>query len=87
MIPATISYVFSLPNPATRLTGNVYFGVGGGAYFLRAAGTSKVSPGGFAMAGYRFADEKTFVELKYHLSGSVSGVGARGLALMLGRAF
>ena len=90
MIPVTITKVLSPPNPAGRITGNVYFGIGAGLYFLRASGDddsdSKVRPGGFAMAGYQFPNPY-FVEAKYHIAGSVSGVSPRGLAILVGRRF
>ena len=90
MIPVTIGKVFAPPNPAGRITGNVYFGAGVGAYFLRASGDgdseSKTRPGAYAAAGYQFPNE-FFVEAKYHVVGSVGGVSPRGLALMLGRQF
>lgn len=86
-IPVTANYVFALPNPVSNTTGNVYFGAGVGPYFLRAGGRSRTVPGGFGMVGYRFPDEKTFVELKYHVAGSVSGLSPNGFGLMLGRSF
>lgn len=90
MIPLTIGKVFSPPNPASGITGNLYFGAGVGAYLLRASGhgdsESKTRPGAFAMAGYQFPNAY-FVEAKYHIVGSVGGVSPRGLALMVGRSF
>ncbi len=52
MIPLTAGVLFSLPNPAGGVTGNVYFGLGAGAYLLalRAAGAPAAKPpGGFAL--------------------------------------
>jgi len=92
VIPITLSKVFSPPNPAQRLTGNVYFGVGAGAYFLRASDSalgvsqSKTVPGAFGVVGYQFPNP-FFVEAKYRVTGSVSGVNANGLTLMVGRNF
>lgn len=91
VIPVTVSQVFSPPNPAAGLTGNVYFGLGVGAYFLRASGEgaseSKTRIGGFGVAGYQFPNA-FFVEAKYHLvSGKVAGLSPNGLAFLLGRRF
>jgi hypothetical protein len=90
MIPVTIGKVFSPPNPAGRITGNVYFGAGVGAYFLRASddgdSESKTRPGAYAMAGYQFPSA-FFVEAKYHVVGSVGGISPNGLAIMVGRQF
>ena len=97
VIPVTLSQVFSPPNPASGLTGNVYFGLGAGAYFTRASGIpvaegetdseSKTLLGGFAMAGYQFPNA-FFVEGKYHLvSGKVAGLSPNGIAVLLGRRF
>lgn len=90
-IPVTVAQVFSAPNPAAGITGNVYFGLGFGAYFLRASGggvsESKTRLGGFGMAGYQFPNA-FFVEAKYHLvSGKVAGLSPNGLAFLLGRRF
>lgn len=90
MIPVTIAKVFSPPNPVGSVTGNVYFGLGAGAYFLRASdddgSENKVRPGGFAMVGYQFPNPY-FVEAKYHIVGSINGISPRGLAVMVGRRF
>lgn len=90
IIPLTISQVFSPPNPAGRVTGNVYFGLGVGAYLLRASGRgqseSKTRIGGFGVAGYQFPNEY-FVEAKYHLADEVGGISPNGVALLLGRRF
>lgn len=90
VIPVTISQVFSPPNPASGLTGNVYFGAGAGAYFLRVSGggrsESKTTLGGFGVAGYQFPGE-FFVEAKYHIAGKVAGLSPNGFAFLLGRRF
>ena len=90
MIPLTIGRYFQPPNPAKALTGNVYTGVGLGAYFLKgqvgAVSDSKVVPGGYGVVGYQFPNPY-FVEAKYHLVGKVSGLRPGGLAIMVGRHF
>ena len=90
IIPVTIARIFAPPNPVAGVTGNVYFGIGVGAYFLRASGggasESKTRPGGFAMAGYQFPSA-LFVEAKYHVTGEVAGLSPNGVALLLGRRF
>jgi hypothetical protein len=91
MIPLTISRLYGAPNPAAGVTGNVYFGVGAGAYFLRASGggvsDSATRLGGFGVVGYQFPS-RYFLEAKYHLvAGKVAGVRPNGLALMIGRTF
>lgn len=89
-IPLTLTRLFSPPNPAKSVTGNVYFGLGAGAYFLRASGgggsESKTRLGGFGVVGYNFPNP-FFVEAKYQLVGKVAGVSPTGLALMVGRRF
>lgn len=90
-IPVTVTQVFSPPNPASGVTGNVYFGVGAGVYFLRASGggvsESKTRLGGFGMAGYQFPNA-FFVEAKYHLvSGKVADLSPNGIAFLMGRRF
>lgn len=91
VIPLTLSKTFGPPNPAARVTGNVYAGVGVGAYLLRASGggvsDSGTKVGGFGMVGYQFPNPY-FVEAKYHLiGGKVGGVRANNLAVMVGRHF
>lgn len=90
MVPITVGRTFAPPNPVSGVTGNPYFGLGAGPYFLRASGAgaseSKTTIGGFGMAGYQFPN-KFFVEAKYHLAGKVAGISPRGLALMVGRSF
>ncbi len=94
MIPLTVSQVFSPPNPAAGLTGNVYFGVGAGVYLLRASGgggtatgsREKTTFGGFAVVGYLFP-QTYFIEGKYHVAGDVDGLSPNGLAILLGRRF
>lgn len=90
MIPLTAGRLFSLPNPAGGVTGNVYFGLGAGAYLLRTSGGgrsgSKTAPGGFAVVGYQFPNP-FFVEAKYHVAGSINGISPNGLAVLVGRRF
>ena len=90
MIPVTLGRYFAPPNPASSLTGNVYFGAGLGPYFLRAKGggasESKTTIGGFATVGYQFPNPY-FVEAKYHLVGKVSGLNPSSLQIMAGRHF
>lgn len=90
MIPVTVGRLFSPPNPAGRVTGNVYFGLGVGAYFLRTSGggrsDSKTAPGGFGMVGYQFPNP-FFIEAKYHVAGSIRGISPNGLAILVGRRF
>ncbi|MBV9865857.1 MAG: hypothetical protein JO316_10925 [Abitibacteriaceae bacterium] len=89
-IPLTVTRLFSPPNPVAGVTGNVYFGLGAGAYFLRASGpggsASKTRPGAFGVVGYQFPNP-FFVEAKYHIVGKVVGVSPTGLSLMIGRRF
>lgn len=90
VVPLTIERLFSPPNPAGSLTGNIYGGVGVGPYFVRASGNgtsaSKTTLGGFGVVGYQLPN-KYFVEAKYHLAGKVNGINPGGLALMVGRSF
>jgi hypothetical protein len=88
-VPLTLATVRSAFNPVSGVTGNVYYGAGTGAYFVRATGGGqptgdKVLFGGFLVAGYR-TPAKLFVEAKYHLvGGSVEGLKPRGFSLFLG---
>jgi hypothetical protein len=91
MIPVTLTRLFGAPNPVAGTTGNVYFGVGAGPYFVRARGggvsDSSTKLGGFGLVGYQFPN-KYFVEAKYHaVAGKVGGVRPNGLALLIGRTF
>lgn len=90
VIPITIGRMFSPPNPAQSLTGNVYFGAGLGPYFVRVSGggssESKTTIGGFGVVGYQFP-KPYFVEAKYHIAGKVSGINPGGFALLVGRHF
>lgn len=91
VIPLTVSQVFSAPNPAAALTGNVYYGLGAGAYLLRASGNgesrSKTAFGGFGLLGYQLPRVGYFIEGKYHIAGSVEGLSPTGLTVTLGRRF
>jgi len=91
VIPLTISQIFSAPNPATGLTGNVYYGVGTGVYLLRKSGNgnseNKTAFGGFGVVGYQLPSGAFFIEGKYHVVGSVAGLSPRGLSFTLGRRF
>jgi hypothetical protein len=92
VIPLTISRTFSPPNPAGRITGNVYGGLGAGLYFLNARGdtgtsVSRTTLGGFAQIGYQ-TPSKFFIEAKYQLTAQrASGVSPNGLLLFVGRSF
>jgi hypothetical protein len=90
VIPVTVEKLFGLPNPAARITGNIYGGAGIGPYFVRTSGndgsTSKTTIGGFGVVGYQFPG-KLFVEAKYHVAGRVGGVSPNGLALLVGTSF
>ena len=90
VIPITVGRYFSAPNPLAGVTGNVYGGVGAGAYLVRAStptdSESKATIGGFGVVGYQFPS-KLFVEAKYHVAGRVGGARPGGLAVMVGRSF
>lgn len=88
-IPVTVSRIFSPPNPAAKITGSPYFGIGGGGYFLRGGGANEVKLGVFAVGGYEFPRTLLFfdfVEAKYQYTfGGVNGLSPNGLVLMLGK--
>jgi hypothetical protein len=91
VIPLTVSRLYSPPNPATGLTGNVYFGFGGGLYYLRRGGDNsdtETTFGGFGVAGYRFPRRVLIfdlVEAKFHLvAGSANGLSPNGFTFMAG---
>jgi len=90
VIPLTVARVFGPPNPLSGIIGNVYFGVGAGAYLLKASSAgdseSKTTIGGFGVIGYQFPNPY-FVEAKYHVAGSVRGISPNGLAILVGRHF
>jgi hypothetical protein len=90
MIPVTIGRYFQPPNPAKGLTGNVYTGLGVGAYFVKGTvggvSDNKTTLGGYGVVGYQFPNPY-FVEAKYHLVGKVNGLRPGGLAVMVGRHF
>jgi hypothetical protein len=90
VIPITIGRYFAAPNPLASVTGNVYGGLGAGAYLVRAStpvsSESKTTIGGFGVVGYQFPS-KFFVEAKYHIAGKVNGARPSGLAIMVGRSF
>ena len=91
-VPLTISRTFSPPNPAGSVTGNVYFGVGAGAYLLNGrsalgASQSRTTVGGFAQIGYQ-TPSKFFVEAKYQLTAQkAAGLSPNGLLLFVGTTF
>lgn len=91
-IPLTISRTFSPPNPAGRITGNIYAGLGAGAYLLQGRGetgtsVSRTTLGGFAQIGYQ-TPSKFFIEAKYQITAQrVSGISPNGLMLFVGRSF
>jgi len=92
VIPLTISRTFSPPNPAGRLTGNVYAGLGAGAYLLEGRGIggnsiNRTTLGGFAQIGYQ-TPSKFFIEAKYQLTAQrAGGLSPNGLLLFVGRSF
>ena len=91
-IPLTISRTFAPINPLKAATGNPYFGLGIGAYFLNGdngigSSQSKTTFGGFAQAGYQFPNPY-FIEAKYQLvAGKADGLSPNGLMLFVGRKF
>ena len=91
-IPLTLSRTFAPINPLKAATGNPYFGLGIGAYFLNGdngigASKSKTTFGGFAQAGYQFPNPY-FIEAKYQLvAGKADGLSPNGLVLFVGRKF
>ena len=91
-IPITLSKTFSPVNPLKVATGNVYFGLGAGAYLLQGddgigPSQSKTTFGGFAQAGYQFPNPY-FIEAKYQLvAGKADGLSPTGLVLFVGRKF
>ena len=91
-IPVTLSRTFAPINPLKAATGNPYFGLGLGAYFLNGddgfgSSQSKTTLGGFAQAGYQFPNPY-FIEAKYQLvAGKADGLSPNGLMLFVGRKF
>ncbi len=91
-IPLTISRTFSPPNPAGALTGNVYFGLGAGAYLLNGNdglgnSQSRATVGGFAQIGYQ-TPSKLFVEAKYQITAQkAAGLSPNGVLLFVGTTF
>ncbi len=91
-VPLTLSRTFAPINPLKAATGNPYFGVGLGAYFLQGddgfgSSQSKTTFGGFAQAGYQFPNPY-FIEAKYQLvAGKADGLSPNGLLLFVGRRF
>ncbi|BCM93201.1 hypothetical protein IAD21_05089 [Abditibacteriota bacterium] len=91
-VPITISRTFSPPNPAGAVTGNVYFGVGAGAYLLNGRSSvgnsqSRATLGGFAQIGYQ-TPSKFFVEAKYQVTAQkAAGLSPNGVLLFVGTTF
>ncbi len=91
-VPLTISRTFGPKNPLKIVTGNPYFGLGAGVYFLNGddgvgSSESKTTVGGFAQAGYQFPNPY-FIEAKYQLvAQKADGLSANGLLLFVGRRF
>ena len=91
-IPVTLSRTFSPVNPLKVATGNPYFGLGAGVYFLQGDNNigrseSKTTFGGFAQVGYQFPNPY-FIEAKYQLTASkADGLSPNGLLLFVGRKF
>lgn len=92
VVPITLSRTFGPANPLQSVTGNVYFGLGAGAYLLRGDdgvgdSNSKTTIGGFGQIGYQFPSS-FFVEAKYQaVAGKADGLSANGLVLFVGRSF
>ena len=92
VVPLTLSRTFSPKNPLKIATGNPYFGLGAGVYFLQGdngfgSSESKTTFGGFAQAGYQFPNPY-FIEAKYQLvAQKADGLSANGLMLFVGRKF
>lgn len=95
VIPVSLTKISSPPNPAGRLTGNVYYGAGIGLYFVRASGIpqeegdnfskSRTLFGASLVAGYQ-TPLSFFIEGKYHLvTGTVNGYSPNGLSLFIGK--
>ena len=91
-VPITISRTYGPANPLQAVTGNVYFGLGAGVYFLHGddgVGRShdKTTLGGFGQIGYQFPNPY-FVEAKYQaVIGKADGLTPNGLLLFVGRRF
>ena len=91
-IPLTISRTFGPANPLQAVTGNVYFGLGAGVYFLNGddgigSSNSKTTVGGFGQIGYQFPNPY-FVEAKYQaVIGKADGLTPNGLVVFVGRRF
>jgi len=92
VVPITISRTFSPNNPAGIVTGNVYFGVGAGAYLLNGEGAtgnsvSRTTLGGFAQIGYQ-SPAKFFVEAKYQITAQrAAGLSPNGVLVFVGTTF
>ena len=86
-IPLTISRTYGPANPLQAVTGNLYFGLGAGVYFLNGNSSSKTTVGGFGQIGYQFPNPY-FVEAKYQaVIGKADGLTPNGLLLFVGRRF
>ena len=92
VVPLTLSRTFGPKNPLKIVTGNPYFGLGAGVYFLNGddgvgSSQSKTTFGGFAQAGYQFPNPY-FIEAKYQIvAQKADGLSANGLMLFVGRRF
>ncbi|MBC8102400.1 MAG: hypothetical protein H7Z41_07410 [Cytophagales bacterium] len=95
VIPLSLTKVSSPGNPASGLTGNLYYGLGLGLYFVQASGIdapsgsatskSRTLLGTSLVAGYQ-SPTSFFVEGKYHLvAGSVEGFSPNGFSLFIGK--
>ncbi len=91
-IPITISRTYGPANPLKAVTGNVYFGLGAGVYFLQGddgigSSHSKTTLGGFGQIGYQFPNPY-FIEAKYQgVIGKADGLTPNGLLVFVGRRF
>jgi len=89
-IPVGLSQVTYAGNPASGLTGNIYYGGGFAFHFMHVSGGGQASEskkpfGAFIQVGYQ-SPLSYFIEAKYNLvSASVGGVKANGLVLYLGK--
>jgi hypothetical protein len=95
VIPVSLTKLSSPPNPASRVTGNIYYGAGVGLYFVRASGIPQDEAGSFSksrtlfgaslVAGYQ-TPLSFFIEGKYHLvTGTVEGYSPNGLSVFIGK--
>ena len=95
VIPVSLTKISSPPNPAGRVTGNVYYGAGVGLYFVRASGLPLDEGGSYSKSRTLFGSSLVvgyqtplsfFVEAKYHhVIGTVDGYSPNGISLFIGK--